>query len=98
MGSIGFIGDMGFIQDIGSIGFIVDCLVKLPAALSTELPARVEFTVGMIARMPVVSGYEFRRDDPGENSRNGDDPYHSGTIGHLRKKIFFALSRGRRGI
>jgi hypothetical protein len=29
MGSIGFIGDMGFIPDIGSIGFIVNCLVKL---------------------------------------------------------------------
>jgi hypothetical protein len=29
MGSIGFIGDMGFIPDIGSIGFIVDGLVKL---------------------------------------------------------------------
>jgi hypothetical protein len=27
MGSIGFIGDMGFIPDIGSIGFIVNCLV-----------------------------------------------------------------------
>jgi hypothetical protein len=31
IGSIGFIGDMGFIPDIGSIGFIVDCLVKLRA-------------------------------------------------------------------
>jgi len=69
MGSIGFIGDMGFMPDIGSKGFIVDCLVKLPA-LPTELPAWVEFTVGMIARMPAVSGYEFRRDDLAENSRN----------------------------
>ena|SRR5579864_4893832 len=30
-GSIGFIGDMGLIPDIGSIGFLVNCLVKLAA-------------------------------------------------------------------
>jgi hypothetical protein len=36
MGSIGFIGDMGFIPDIGSIGFIVNCLVKLAGSHRNE--------------------------------------------------------------
>jgi hypothetical protein len=36
MGSIGSIGDMGFIPDIGSIGFIVNWLVKLAGSHRNE--------------------------------------------------------------
>jgi hypothetical protein len=44
MGSIGSIGDMGFIPDIGSIGFIVDCLLSCGlsrAELCQHRPVRV---------------------------------------------------------
>jgi hypothetical protein len=59
---MGCIGDMGIIPDIGSIGFIVDCLVKLPA-LPGGAASIARSHCGNDRTNPAISGYEFRRDD-----------------------------------